>query len=43
MTQQQNCKKCAKKRDCTFVKYNHQNKRCVKAINKQTNKRSNIL
>lgn len=33
MSQQQNCKKSAKKRDYTFAKYDHQNKKCVKVIN----------
>lgn len=32
MTQQQNCKKTDKKRDYTFVKFSHQNKKCVKAV-----------
>ena len=36
VTQQENCKKSAKKRDYTFVKYNHENKRCIKAINQNT-------
>ena len=36
VTQQENCKKSAKKRDYTFVKYNHENKRCIKAINQST-------
>ena len=36
VTQQENCMKSAKKRDYTFVKYNHENKRCVKAINQNT-------
>ena len=37
VTQQQNCKKSAKDRDYTFVAKNHENKKCVKAINKNTN------
>ena len=36
VTQQENCKKSAKKRDYTFAKYNHENKRCIKAINQST-------
>ena len=36
VTQQENCIKSAKKRDYTFVKYNHENKRCIKAINQST-------
>ena len=36
VTQQENCKKSAKKRDYTFVKYNHENKRCIKVINQST-------
>jgi len=36
MTQQQNCKKSAEKPDYTCAKYNHQNKRCVKAVNQTT-------
>ena len=32
MTQQENCKKSAKRRDYTFAAKNHQNKKCVKAI-----------
>jgi len=36
MTQQQNCKKSAKNRDYNFAKYNHQNKKCVKAVNCET-------
>ena len=31
MTQQENCKKSAKRRDYTFAAKNHQNKKCVKA------------
>ena len=38
VTQQENCKKSAKKRDYTFAKYNHYNKRCIKAINQNTGK-----
>ena len=37
LTQQQNCKKSAKDRDYTFVAKNHENRKCVKAINKNTN------
>ena len=37
MTQQENCKKSAKRRDYTFVSKNHQNKKCVKATNSDTN------
>ena len=37
VTQQQNCKKSAKDRDYTFVAKNHENRKCVKAINKNTN------
>ena len=37
ITQQQNCKKSAKDRDYTFVAKNHENKKCVKAITKNTN------
>ena len=36
ITQQENCKKSAKNRDYSFVKYNHDNKRCIKAINQNT-------
>ena len=36
VTQQENCKKSAKIRDYTFVKNNHENRRCVKAINQST-------
>ena len=36
VTHQENCKKSAKKRDYTFAKYNHENKRCIKAINQIT-------
>ena len=36
VTQQENCIKSAKKRDYIFVKYNHENKRCIKAINQST-------
>ena len=38
VTHQQNCKKSAKDRDYTFVANNCKNRRCVKAINKNTNK-----
>ena len=37
MTQQENCKKSAKRRDYTFAAKNHQNKKCVKAANSDTN------
>ena len=37
VTQQQNCKKTAKDRDYTFVAKNCENRKCVKAINKDTN------
>ena len=37
ITQQQNCKKLAKHRDCTFTANNCKNRKCVKAINKNTN------
>ena len=37
MSQQENCKKSAKRRDYTFVAKNHQNKKCVKATNIDTN------
>ena len=36
VTHQENCKKSAKNRDYKFVKYNHENKRCIKAINQNT-------
>ena len=36
MTHQENCKKSAKRRDYTFVSKNHQNKKCVKAIDCDT-------
>ena len=36
VTHQVNCKKSAKNRDYSFVKYNHDNKRCIKAINQNT-------
>ena len=36
VTQQENCIMSAKKRDYTFAKYNHENKRCIKAINQIT-------
>ena len=42
VTQQENCKKSAKKRDYTFVKYNHENKRCIKAINQSTEEVTNF-
>ena len=37
VTHQQNCKKSAKDRDYTFASKNHENKKCVKAFNKNTN------
>ena len=37
MSQQENCKKSAKRRDYQFVAKNHQNKKCVKATNSDTN------
>ena len=37
MTHQENCKKSAKSRDYTFAAKNHQNKKCVKATNSDTN------
>ena len=37
MSQQENCKKSAKRRDYTFAAKNHQNKKCVKATNSDTN------
>ena len=37
MTQQENCIKSAERRDYTFAAKNHQNKKCVKAINIDTN------
>ena len=37
VTQQQNCKKSVKDRDYTFVANNCKNRKCVKAINKNTN------
>ena len=37
MTQQQNCKKSAKDRDYSFVAKNYENRKCVKALNKNTN------
>ena len=37
MSHQENCKKSAKRRDYTFVAKNHQNKKCVKATNIDTN------
>ena len=36
ITQQENCKKSAKRRDYTFAAKNHQNKKCVKAIDCET-------
>ena len=37
MSQQENCKKSSKRRDYTFAAKNHQNKKCVKATNSDTN------
>ena len=37
MTQQENCLKSAKRRDYSFAAKNHQNKKCVKATNDDTN------
>ena len=37
MTHQENCEKSAKRRDYTFIAKNHQNKKCVKAINIEKN------
>ena len=37
VTHQQNCKKSAKDRDYKFNAKNHENRRCVKATNKNTN------
>ena len=37
ITQQQNCKKSAKDRDYTFAAKNRENRKCVKATNKNTN------
>ena len=37
MTDIENCKKSAGRRDYTFVSKNHQNKKCVKATNIDTN------
>ena len=37
MTQKENCKKSAKGRDYTFTAKNHQNKKCVKATDCETN------
>ena len=36
VTHQENFKKSAKNRDYTFAKYNHNKKRCIKAINQIT-------
>ena len=36
-TQQENCKKSAKNRDYSFAAKNNQNRKCVKAINQDTN------
>ena len=40
VTQQQNCKKSAKDRDYEFAAKNHENRKCVKAVNKNTNEAS---
>ena len=40
LTPQENCKKSAGRRDYTFVAKNHQNKKCVKATNIDTNETS---
>ena len=40
VTHQQNCKKSAKDRDYTFAAKNYENRKCVKAINKNTNEAS---
>ena len=37
ITLQQNCKKSAKDRDYSYVANNHENRKCIKAINKNTN------
>ena len=37
LTHQENCKKSAKNRNYKFASKNHQNRKCVKAINKTTN------
>ena len=37
MTQQDNCLKSAKHRDYEFAANNHENRKCVKAINCETN------
>ena len=37
MAPQENCKKSAGRRDYTFIAKNHQNKKCVKATNIDTN------
>ena len=37
ITQKQNCKKSAKDRDYSFVAKNYENRKCVKALNKNTN------
>ena len=36
MSHQENCKKSAKRRDYSFIAKNHQNKKCVKAIDCET-------
>ena len=42
MTQKENCIKSAKRRDYTFAAKNHQNKKCVKATNIDTNEVSHF-
>ena len=37
LTQKQNCQKSAKYRDFSYVSQNRKNKKCVKAVNKNTN------
>ena len=37
ITQKENCKKAAKGRDYTFAAKNHQNKKCAKTIDCETN------
>ena len=43
MTQQQNCKKSAKDRDYSFVAKNYENRKCVKALKKNTNEVSYFI
>jgi len=40
VTHKQNCKKSSKDRDYTFAAKNHENKKCIKATNKDTNEES---